>query len=63
VDALRELDDALPIIFLFAHLPQQGRFNVSNTNNIVDSNIDNLFCASQLKNLVATAVDILLKFQ
>ncbi|XP_065890869.1 pescadillo homolog [Dysidea avara] len=27
VDALRELDDALPIIFLFAHLPQQGQFN------------------------------------
>ena len=33
VDALRELDDALPIIFLFAHLPQQGQFNVSNASS------------------------------
>ena len=29
VDALRELDDALPMIFLFAHLPQHGQISVS----------------------------------
>ena len=29
VDALRELDDALPMIFLFAHLPQRGQISVS----------------------------------
>ena len=29
MDALRELDDALPMIFLFAHLPQRGQISVS----------------------------------